>query len=276
MTSQIAASSRFTVDMSLLSNAEAGEVLEFGVARPCPTSLRDTIIADTGRLPAALALLNGWALAGVAWERVRHDASRVAELPVKDKADRLANVLLKRWRNPTAPGLQVFLWADAPLVQEGLYRRLATNPIVDLLQQIRFTDDGIVDTRRLHDIAWTAIRGAEPSIAVDGSRLETMLDAYVRDLAKTDAGTMELTHVARLHRSLLTRLVRSGTLRPGVLYAWLHTGRSEPADVPDPVAYAGAAVRDAEDTFRVQSASELAEAYGRLRDRCKQEGERAD
>ena len=265
ITSQISASPRFTVEIQFATDSEAQGILNYGVEDPCPEALFPVIVQSAGRLPLALALLNGSAREGIDWKALSHDAARVAELPVSEKATRLADVLLERWRKSIDGGLQVFLWTQEPRVHEGFYRRLATNGVANLIRRLRFSDDSVPDTHRLHDIAWAAVQIANPPVVVNEDRLKRALDSYVRELSTSDAWTLELNHFARLHHSLLRRLVYSRNYEPGHLYAWLHfPGRPALNDLPDPVATAQFAASEPLDTFLVQTAAELAEQFTRI------------
>lgn len=98
ITSQMAHTGPEQVAMPFMTDAEARLLLDQDAVVACPNHLFRSIFANVGGHPMALGMLNGSAKEGLPWEDVAHDASRVASLPVIERAAVLANVILERWR----------------------------------------------------------------------------------------------------------------------------------------------------------------------------------
>lgn len=271
LTSQLGTGQENDFPMEFLDPEDARSLLEQDVGSACPPDLLDAIWKAVNGHPLSLQLLNASAREEDGWDAVRLDVESVGALPVPERRQTLANVLVARAREAVEPALALFVWAGASRVHEG-FARVAVKPaVIRMLRRMAFVASDTPDTLRLHDVVWSSTGALRPQLEPDADGLATALHRYVRQLGSDDAGTLALNHLARLHQPLLRSLVESGHRLDGHLYAWLHhlgPGPVGDGDLPDPVARARDLVGDVStapaDDFAVQVTVELAETVVRL------------
>ncbi|MCC7054228.1 MAG: hypothetical protein IT355_13260 [Gemmatimonadaceae bacterium] len=265
VTSQQFIKTPFTVVMPPMSLAAARQLLEYQAER-CPDTAFAAIMSAVGGHPMALRLLNGLARDGAEWADVAAEVSRVGELTVPERAQRLVDVVLSHRRAVLERALALFAWCRSPRVHSGFFRSAIGTDAARTLQRYGLVTGDEPDTLRLHDLIWSSLPALTPALTIPVNDLENALDAYVRSLANSEARAMLVKHLARVHKSLLWDILHSGNWRYGHLYASLQSG--VPRDVtasmlPSAIELANTVAADG-DAFGARAACELAEALVRL------------
>lgn len=264
ITSQQFVNTPFTVEMTAMTPSDARQLIEHQTL-PCPDGVFAAINVAVGGHPMALRLLNGLARDGVPWADLAAEASRVGELTVPERAQRLIDVVLAHRRAVLEKALALFAWCGTPRIHLGFFRSAVGHEPEHTLRRY-----GLVtfeaDTIRLHDLVWSSLPTLDPPPRVLDDAFEIKLDVYVAGLADSDTRALLVKHLARVHQPLLSRLVRSGVWRPGHLYAWLQDrgpGKITVAMLPSAQKVAEAAAGDGT-RFTARVACELAEAVVQL------------
>ncbi len=217
------------MEMPQLDEADSRQLLQHGIADPCPDDLFSDVRDSVGGHPLALKLMNAGVKRG-GWEALRTDCQAIGEYHDEERMQKLADRLLGRQKSTLERGLAFFAWCDSSRVDRTL-ARLAIKPV-----GIRNLEDACLlapdrqDALRIHDIVKAAVTTLEIHVGKFTTGFNATLDSHIEALVVDSSDDLTFFTLCQLHRGLLTRLLREDPNRYGCLYVLLHSWSNDEID----------------------------------------------
>lgn len=202
--------------MPLMTEDEARQLLNSGLAQPVPDDVWATIWATVGGHPLSIRLMNAAAHGGATWEDLREDCAVVGKLD-DGGHQKLADRLLSRLKGLLRYELGVFTWLGSPVGHRDLLRKLIAPVGVRNLQTHSLAAADQEQSLRIHDVVFAALSADSWLTANEIQRLDLALETYLSDAAQLNGVALRAT--ASLMKEKLRDICRTKGVRPSLLYA---------------------------------------------------------
>lgn len=217
-----------------LSQKEALAILYGAEDRPCPAHIFETMWVTVGGHPLTFSLMNAAVRNGATWEDLELDCQSVGQLA--DPKQRLADRLLKRYREVLSDELSLFEWAGQPECDYGFLRVAILPAGIRKLQQRGLTAADLPSLFRLHDVVFASLSSLDWWSVGRQARLDDALERYLTETSNTNDLRFRMAAFSLRHR--LQALVNKGDKRPAYVLALIeitsHDGR-DTLNLDDPV-----------------------------------------
>jgi tetratricopeptide (TPR) repeat protein len=219
-----------------LNEADASEILQQGIATPCPPEVFAKVKETAAGHPLTLRLMN----AGVkqsSWEDLYADCDAVAEYHDEERVQRLADRLLGRLRPSLERELALFLWSGAASLDRSFARRVLAPVGLRKLDAACMLSADRQDVVRLHEVVWSALKGSGIPLHRYVTEFATSMETHIEQLAFIPGEALNFLNFCQLHKQHLHELLRQNPRRSTCLYCLAHAWSDEEIDVvllPDP------------------------------------------
>lgn len=219
-----------------LNDADASQILQHGIATPCPPEVLAKVRETAAGHPLTLRLMN----AGVkqsSWGDLYADCDAIAEYQDAQRVQRFADRMLGRLRQSSERELALFLWLGAARIDRSFARRVLAPVGLRKLEAACLLSADRPDVVRLHEVVWSALRGSGIPIYRYETEFATGMETHIEQLAFIPGETLNFFNYCQLHQRHLYELLKQNPRRSTCLYCLAHAWSDEEIDVallPDP------------------------------------------